>query len=50
MIECPECKHKHDPELEPKDNSHTWIWTCEKCKLDFEVTVEWHPVYFSKTM
>ena len=45
MIECPRCKHEHDPAGNHEDDSCDM--ECDECGFEFSVEIEYDPSYVS---
>lgn len=43
MIECPKCKHEHEPHGNHQDDAGEW--TCDECGFEFVVEIEYEPTY-----
>lgn len=43
MIECPKCKHEHEPNGNHEDDAGEW--TCDECGFKFLVEIEYEPTY-----
>jgi len=43
MIECPRCKHEHEPSGSHEDDKGEH--TCDECGFRFDVEIEYEPTY-----
>ena len=42
-IDCPRCKHEHEPSYSHEDDSGAWV--CEECGFAFDVDIEYEASY-----